>query len=394
MWTLFLILLIPLIYGCLFMVILFSWLIFQSIRGWKQKPLASYPKVAIVVPHYNENPEHLLQALESFEEQDYQRQLLVMLVDDGSTNGIQTPLQEWLSQPRKQEYRSLRFEQNNGSKGKALDAALPSIPADVEAMVVVDSDTFLEPQSVRRVVERMWQDEKCAAVCGFILPANAKGSLIGKLQYFEHIGVYPAVKCAQDMMGCVSVMAGAFVIHRMSAVRKVGGWSRWIVEDIAWTWSALAHGYTTGYAPEAVAYTYCPTTREGLLKQRRRWARGRTEAFRAAWSVSPLKGMILTPFYLLWVTSLLPPTICLTPALAIAFGQWWVFGVIAICFALYVAMFELYQRRLPQRLRKGMGDIMRSTYYNTVFELVLWHPNFQGFWDEMVGRRKIWLTRQ
>lgn len=393
MWTIFIILLIPLVLGCFYMVLLSVWLVVQRLRNTKPVELAQYPEIGILIPHFNEQPERLLQSLEAVEAQDYARQLSVFLVDDGSTNGIGKVLEGWLSQERRHHYVPIRFEKNNGCKGKAMDATLPHIPESVEALIVVDSDTYLATSSVRKVVERMWQDERCAAVCGFIVPAKTEASLVGALQYFEHIGVYPAVKCAQDTVGFVPIMAGAFVIHRMSAVRKVGGWGRWIVEDIAWTWSALAHGYRTGYAPEAVAYTYCPTTAKALFKQRRRWARGRVEAFRAAWQVSVAKGLLLTPMFLGWAMGLIPPTLFLTPVLAFHFQQWWVFGLIGASVGLYFAMFKLYQARLPDELKKGFGDIARSIFYNTVFELFLWRPNLLGFFDEILGRRKVWLTR-
>lgn len=393
MWYVFVFLAIPLFTSSIWMMMLCIWLIVHPLIRKKPKVLERYPEVAIMVPHFNEKPEYLIQALNSIEAQDYPGQITVILADDGSTNGIQSHLTEWFKSPKKQNYKSIRFEQNNGSKGKNMDAALPNVPESVEALVVVDSDTFLEPQSVRKVVERMWQDEKCAAVCGFLVPANKQTNVWEKLQYFEHIGIYPAVKSAQDAFGFVSIMAGAFVVHRMSVIREIGGWGSWIVEDIAWTWKALASGYTTGYSPEAVAYTYAPTNSKCLFKQRRRWARGRVEAYRAAISTSPRRALFLIPFFMLYILSLLPPTLCALPVLAVVFQQWWVFGLIGVSTFLSISMFLLYQKQLPEQLRKGARDIFRSTYYNSLFELFLWRPNVIGFCDEIFGKAKSWMTR-
>lgn len=393
MWYVFYFLAVPLVVSAVWMFLLCIWLVVTPLIKRKPHKLAKYPKVGILVPHYNEHPEYLLQSLASIENQDYPAQITVILSDDGSTNNIQESLQDWLSQPRKQHYVSLIFEKNNGSKGKNMDAALPSVPSDVEALVVVDSDTYLEPQSVRKVIERMWQDENCAAVCGFLVPANERKSIWEKLQYFEHIGIYPAIKSAQDSFGIVSIMAGAFVVHRMSVVKKIGGWSEWIVEDIAWTWKALASGYTTGYAPDAIAYTYAPDNSKCLFKQRRRWARGRIEAYRTAIKTSPVRAIFLIPFFFLYTLSLLPPTLCALPVLAIVLEQWWVFGLIGISTLLSLSMFLLYQKQLPIHLRKGVKDIFRSTYYNSLFELYLWRPNVIGFCDELFGKAKSWMTR-
>lgn len=393
MWYVFIFLSIPLFTSSLWMSILCSWLILYPLVRRKFKPLERYPEVAILVPHYNENPEYLLQSLNSIENQDYPQQITVVLADDGSTNGVQEHLEAWLKSPKKQHYISIKFEKNNGSKGKNMDAALPHVPSATEALVVVDSDTYLEAQSVRKVVERMWQDDKCAAVCGFLVPANKHTTIWEKLQYFEHIGIYPAVKSAQDAFGIVSIMAGAFVVHRMSVVREIGGWGNWIVEDIAWTWKALASGYRTGYSPDAVAYTYAPTNPRCLFKQRRRWARGRVEAYRTAVETSPIRAIFLIPYFFLYMLSLLPPTLCALPILAVVYEQWWVFGLIGLSTFLSISMFLLYQKQLPQQLRKGARDIFHSAYYNSLFELFLWRPNVIGFFDEIFGKAKSWMTR-
>ena len=246
--------------------------------------------------------------------------------------------------------------------------------------MVVDSDTYLEKQSIRKVVERMWQDEKCAAVCGYIVPANEKKTFWQKLQYFEHISIYPVMKSAQDSMGVVTIMAGAFVAHRMSVVKDIGGWGEWIVEDIAWTWKALASGYSTGYCPDAVAYTYSPETKKDLSKQRRRWSRGRVEAYRTVLATSPLKALLFLPLFILYTLRLLPPLLCALPILTIYFQQWWIFSAILISLIVSFLTFKLYQTYLPKYLRTNMSDMARSSYYNSIFEVFLWHPHLIGFY--------------
>lgn len=89
--------------------------------------------------------------------------------------------------------------------------------------VVVDSDTYIEPNGIDELVTKLWSDEKYAAVCGYITPENHKESFIGKLQHYEHISFYGAIRAAQDKLGYVPVLAGAFVAHRASAVKKLGG---------------------------------------------------------------------------------------------------------------------------------------------------------------------------
>ena len=347
MWLLFCVLLVPLLTGSVVMILLSIWLVARVGRRDVDPSLPQYPDVSVLVPHFNEDPRLLLQSLDALDAQVYPGTLRIFVVDDGSTNGVQTAISPWFSVARRREFRPVVFAQNNGSKGKAIDATLPHLPSETDVLVVLDSDTHVESDGILRLVERLWRDDDCAAVCGFIVPANQDDSFLTRLQYFEHIGIYPAVKSAQDRIGRVSVMAGAFVAHRMSVVRKIGGFGRWIVEDIAWTWAALAAGHSTGYAPDAVAYTHCPTSFGGLLRQRRRWARGRVEAFRAAFEISKWRTLRLAPLFLLWILSLSPPTLCLMPVLAVFFGQWWVFAVMAASSLLYLSIFQLYPSQIP-----------------------------------------------
>jgi biofilm PGA synthesis N-glycosyltransferase PgaC len=76
------------------------------------------------------------------------------------------------------------------------------------------------------------------------------------------------------------VAQGAFSVYRTDAVRSVGGWPDMIGEDIVLTWAMLDRGGRTTYEPTAIAFTDVPTRLRGLVRQRRRWARGMIEGLR------------------------------------------------------------------------------------------------------------------
>jgi hypothetical protein len=81
------------------------------------------------------------------------------------------------------------------------------------------------------------------------------------------------------------------------------------------------------------------------------------------------------------------------PVLALFLGQTWVFAVMGFTSLLYLAMFTLYQRALPHRLRKSLREVVRSSIESTVLDVLIWRPNLQGALDEVLGRRKLWMTR-
>jgi len=361
-------------------ILLFTYLIRKS----DELPSECLPAVTVFVPFFNEEKSVLIKTLDKLDQQDYPSRIQVLLIDDGSTNDTSEAVLSWLKTTRKHCYVRLRREKNGGRKGYALDYALESGLAKGEIYVVVDSDTYIESDGILELARKIWSDERYAAVCGYIAPENHQSSLLAKLQHYEHIGYYGAIRCAQDKLGIVPVLAGV--------VKEIGGWSEWLVEDIAWCWRAIAHRYRTGYAARAVAKTQCPVTHSGLFNQRRRWARGRVEAFVAAWQVSLRSGIVSMPWFL--ITTLqycFPPSALFIPLLIYLK----IFSPLFLGFLtliIYLVLYKLYEKKYSHQVVEvsGWPFIVIGTF---LLELVVWLPNILGYVDELLGRRKIWLTR-
>ncbi|XZG71859.1 glycosyltransferase family 2 protein [Chitinibacteraceae bacterium HSL-7] len=352
----------------------------------------SWPSISILLPYYNEDHGVLLKTLEMLDRQEYPSSLQVVLIDDGSTNGSSDVVRSWLSGEHNHRYVLVSRSKNGGRKGEALDEALMSGILEGDVYIVVDSDTWISQGGVREIVRKLWSDSRYAAVCGFISPENYKGSLIGRLQYFEHIGFYGALRAAQDALGCVPVLAGAFVAHRAAVVKEIGGWSDWLVEDISWCWKALASRYRTGYAPKAHATTQCPETSAKLFRQRRRWARGRVEAWVTAWRVSWWSGMVFTPWFIVSAFQfLLPPVLLLLPVL-IYYQVWTPLYLSAVILTMYMVFTILYLHR-EKTGEISFFEIIQIPIFALMMELWVWLPNVLGYADEVFNRKKDWLTR-
>lgn len=352
-----------------------------------------FPSVTVFVPFFNENEKVLLKTLEKLDQQCYPEKIQVVIIDDGSTNNSSLGVERWIEEDRNHCFVLLHRQVNGGRKGYALDYALESGLAEGEVYIVVDSDTYIEPDGVYELSKKLWSDNRYAAVCGYIAPENYDETLLAKLQYYEHVGYYGAIRCAQDRLGLVPVLAGAFVAHRASAVKEIGGWSDWLVEDIAWCWSAIAHSYRTGYAPRAVATTQCPITHKGLFNQRRRWARGRVEAYMAAWRVSSVTGLVSTPWFLLTALQyLFPPSLILVPLLVyLNIFIPVVLGLITMM--TYFLFFRIYQHRYKRKTLEKKENIIQIVISTMLLESIVWLPNILGYADELRGKRKKWLTR-
>lgn len=370
-----------------------GWSCYRLLRRPSPHTLAHYPFVSILVPFYNEPEASFRTTLEAIERSDYPGRIEVVLVDDGSTNRTAAAVREWLAQPRAKHYRLLSIENNGGAKGLALDAALPLLAEDSDVVTVIDSDTVIAACALRRAVEALYASPRHAAACGLIVPAGRHDSWLHRLQFYEHVGALAAIRYVQSKIGVVNVVAGAFSLHRTSVIRELGGWGEWLVEDIAWTWRALAHGYSIAYAPDAVAYTICPTTLSGLFRQRRRWARGRLESFRVAWRISWPRTMKMLPWWLLWAQSALVPTLLLLIAGALLYRSHALLAVAALNWLLMAALNFIAVLHARTRLQLGPLDLALVSVCNTVIDVLLLPANLIGLIDELRGHRKSWMTR-
>ncbi|CAI2161187.1 Poly-beta-1,6-N-acetyl-D-glucosamine synthase [Serratia fonticola] len=351
------------------------------------------PSVSVLLPFYNEDAAILVKVLEHIENQCYPQPLQVVVIDDGSTNDTPRFLKSWLLKPRLQHYQVLTRKHNGGRKGPALDYALAAGVLKGDIYVVVDSDTFIEPEGISHLATKLWQNPRCAAVCGSLSPENPRGSLLGDVQFYELIGFHGAIRSAQDRLGRVPILSGAFVAHRASAVKIVGGWGHWLVEDISWCWKALAMNFHTGYAANALATTQCPQSLLGFSRQRRRWARGRVEAFVTAWRVSAWKGMLFAPWFIITSMQLLfPPGLIMLPML-IYFQLWLPLILSMITLGLYLIITCIYISCYRNSQNVTLKDVLRVPIFMLILEMLIWLPNILGYIDEITRKNKSWLTR-
>jgi len=104
---------------------------------------------------------------------------------------------------------------------------------------------------------------------------------VTRAQQWDYLLGIASIKATQSLTRGTLVAQGAFSVFDTLAVRAVGGWPDAIGEDIVLTWSLLRHGWRTTHEPQAIAFTSVPESLSGLVRQRRRWARGMIEGLRA-----------------------------------------------------------------------------------------------------------------
>jgi len=227
------------------------------------------PPVSVVVPAYNEQA-GIAATVRSVAASNYPG-LEIVVVDDGSTDttveivrGLQAELE-----------RLVLVEQDNRGKARALNAGIAA--ARGEVLVLVDGDTVLEADTVRRLVGPL-TDPGVGAAAGNTKVGN-RGGLLGRWQHIEYVVVFNLDRRLFDLANCMQTIPGAIGAFRRAALDSVGGVpTDTLAEDTDLTLMLGLGGWRVAYEGQARAWTEAPATLGSLWRQRYRWAYGTMQA--------------------------------------------------------------------------------------------------------------------
>lgn len=259
------ILLFASLYFEVFLLVSFIEYVLVSHRKGAAKLPAELPRVAIIVPCWNEEKTIAL-TMRSLLALEYPADKLeVIVVDDGSRDRTYEVASQFTSDPRVRVFRK-----ENGGKHSAMNFALPKTEADL--IGCLDADSEVEPGGLHAVVPA-FVDPQVGAVTPAILVRNPE-TWLQYLQNAEYrVSLFSRFMLAR--LGSSFITPGPFSIFRASVVKQLGGWRHaHSTEDMEIALRIQAAGYKIGNAPGAVVRTSPPRTLRALIKQRTRWAYG------------------------------------------------------------------------------------------------------------------------
>jgi N-acetylglucosaminyltransferase len=222
------------------------------------------------VPSFHEDPDILMECLESWRSQDPDEIIIVLDVEDLVAYDRITALGDARLRP-------ILFD--HVGKRSALGAGIRQ--AKHEVLVLTDSDTFWQPGLLRRV-QMPFIDPLVGGVGTQQNVYQRNSSLwrriadwLVNLRYYDYV---PAMGRA----GAVPILSGRTAAYRREAVLPV----LWHLEnefflgkrcvagdDGRLTWLILASGYKTVHQSSARAVSMFPATFRAFVKQRVRWSR-------------------------------------------------------------------------------------------------------------------------
>jgi cellulose synthase/poly-beta-1,6-N-acetylglucosamine synthase-like glycosyltransferase len=235
------------------------------IRGEKIK-LSNYPAVTVIVPCFNEEGT-IDKTVQSLFNLNYpQDKINIFLVDDGSTDGTLNTLQKFTS------YKNVKiFHKENGGKHTALNLGLANV--ETEFLGCLDADSFVDPESLSRIMSYFQKDPSSMAVAPSIIVNNPK-TIIQKAQKAEYyMAVY--VKKMLGFLGAIHVTPGPLTIFRKKVFDNLGPYrSAHNTEDMEIAYRMQKNHYKIEQCNDAYVYTNAPRTIGKLYKQRLRWIYG------------------------------------------------------------------------------------------------------------------------
>jgi len=95
-----------------------------------------------------------------------------------------------------------------------------ALKATGEILVYVDSDSYVEPEGVYRIVQP-FLEKKIGAVSGHILAVEEDDNFISKMEAARYYVSHRIMKAAESVFGAVTCCPGAFSAYRRSAVMRV-----------------------------------------------------------------------------------------------------------------------------------------------------------------------------
>ncbi|MEA4999330.1 MAG: glycosyltransferase [Candidatus Limiplasma sp.] len=356
------------------------------------------PSITIVIPCYNEET-WIARTILSCLDQDYPpEKLQIIIVDDGSSDGSVEAIKYivrklWLEDERFDTKRRIRvfFQKRNQGKREAM--ALGIRNTNTELIGFVDSDSFLEPDAIRHLVQPMI-DPKMGGVTGRTDVVNTYTNRLTKMQSVRYYISFRIIKAAEAYFGAVTCLSGPLSCYRLSAVQKVLdpwlnqtflGRKATFGDDRSLT-NFVVRNHRTSYQDTAICSTLVPISHKVFLRQQMRWKRSwLRESLKAGafmWRKEPLMSL---SFYMGLLIPLIAPIIMVYNLIYVPLTM----RIFPTTFLLGILMMSLLMSFAQLRLKKStlwVYGLWFVLYYEAV---LLWQMPYAWitFWVSDWGTR-------
>lgn len=271
--------------------------------------------ISLVVPAYNESVS-IITSVKAMLQLEYPEFELIV-VNDGSTDDTLRKLIDEFgmrefpeayrarvqSEPVKAVYRSARYSNlsvvdkvNGGSKADASNAGINVCRYPL--VCVVDADSILQPDSLRRVVRPFLEDPTTVAVGGTVRIANGctvqqgflekiglPSNFLALVQVVEYLRAFLFGRMGWSPINGLLIISGAFGLFHKETLVEAGGYNpKAVGEDMELVlrlhrlMKKKGKPYRIKFVPDPVCWTDAPESIKDLKSQRVRWQHGLGQA--------------------------------------------------------------------------------------------------------------------
>jgi cellulose synthase/poly-beta-1,6-N-acetylglucosamine synthase-like glycosyltransferase len=151
-------------------------------------------------------------------------------------------------------------------------------------LFVFDDDVFINKVTIPEMIKALYSDKKVGAVCSKSYVKNKNTNLLTRLQALEYLSFNISKIADNGFLKGPLVMQGMLTAFRMSAIKKVKGYTvNHLIEDYDMTVRLKNKGWKVKIAQSAEAWTSVPETVAALWKQRIRWSYGGLQVMHDFW---------------------------------------------------------------------------------------------------------------
>jgi hyaluronan synthase len=234
------------------------------------------PRVAIVMPSFNEE-DAIGASLRSLLALDYPQEKLELIgVNDGSTDNTLAEMRKVAAEANGR-VRVIDFPENRGKRA-GMAAGIRATTAEV--LVFVDSDSIVEPDGLRKLVQP-FAEEQVGAVCGHTDVLNADENWMAKMQAVRYYIAFRVLKAAESCFGCVTCCSGCFSAYRRVAIApRLEWWEHQTFLEVPSTFgddrsltNCVLRDWRVTYQVTARSHTAVPIRFRQFMRQQARWKR-------------------------------------------------------------------------------------------------------------------------
>ncbi|OJI07798.1 MAG: hypothetical protein BK997_02180 [Candidatus Micrarchaeum sp. ARMAN-1] len=236
----------------------------------KLRPMLSYPSVAVVVPVYNEDPAMVEDTLVNLKKLDYPKKSLnYYLLDDSTDAGIRS---EMIRIAKKNKFAYMHRDNRKGFKAGALNNFVSGMKE--EFIAIFDYDERLTNPKFLTDLLPYFQDPNLSYIQTEKThrKANLFADSINIFDGFFFKFIEPA-----RALNNTAIFAGSCGIIRVSALRDIGGFPEYVIEDTFFSFKSDLYNYKSLYVPKVYALGKPIKKFTELVKQQWRYNYGDTQ---------------------------------------------------------------------------------------------------------------------